>query len=444
MSRTKELILVGILLLITLVTRFYRINTVPINIHPDGMDAARLYLLWNENNRGDFWSKSNWNGTFVINNYFLTVPWDLLGRPFWGMRVAPAITSVFVILIFFYTIKQLTRSSAVSFMTSILLATDPWFLNFSRSSWENIANALIVIALVYAFSLRKRKIRLSFIITIICTVITPYLYHPGKVIFFVGVALYCYYLVSIYQAPVKKKILILLFGLSAISLGVLPLVMNFSSVNFGRINNVSVFSERNPIQVIKQNFIKSSLALVTFNGNEWHVGINDRYLPTGGQVMYIPLVIMFWLGVLIAAIKAPQLVVVFILLFFPINLLSIGTPDAARSVHIVPLIYTFIAYGIAFIFVNITQALNKCKFCAGSFKLLIIICVFLLSAKGYEKYWNWINLESTALLREPSIFLYEYQEWLSTTVKLTHDRGINQSIGEWRAEHPIPSPHMRR
>lgn len=444
MNNKKELILVGILLIVTLFTRFYKINTVPMNIHPDGMDAARLYLLWNDDNRGDFWSRSNWNGSHAINNYFLTIPWDLLGRPFWGMRVGPAITSILTILLFYYSIKLLTNNASVSFMSCLLLSADPWFLNFSRSSWENIANALVVTALVYAYALRNNKIFLSIIITAVSVIIAPYLYHPGKIIFVVGLMLLYYYLILIYREPIKKKLLHIYFLTFSIIVAILPLAINSNTSNWGRIINVSVFSYEHPFQAIKQNIIRTSLALVLFRGDQWHVGINDRYLPTHGQVMFVPLVVMFWLGVLIATKKSPCLILMFVLLFFPINISSIGTPDAARSVHIVPLLYTFIAYGLVFVFVDIAKFVSKFKFGMISYKLLTFFSVLILTLNGYIKYWNWINLESTALVREPSIYLSEYQEWLSTTQDLVRTKGITQSIGEWRAEHPIPTPHMRR
>lgn len=408
------------------------------------MDAARLYLLWNEDNRGDFWSKSNWNGSHAINNYFLTIPWDLLGRPFWGMRVGPAITSILTILLFYYSIKLLTNNTAISFMSSLLLSADPWFLNFSRSSWENIANALAVTALVYAYALRNKKISLSIIITTASIIIAPYLYHPGKIISIVGLMLLYHYLFLIYRAPIKKKLLHTFLWTFLIIVAISPLVINSNASNWGRIINVSVFSYERPLRTIKQNFIRTSLALVLFRGEQWHVGINDRYLPTRGQVMIVPLVAMFWLGVLIATKKSPHLILMFVLLFFPINILSIDTPDAARSVHIVPLLYTFIAYGLVFIFVNIAKFISKSKLYMISYKLLIVSGVLTLTFNGYIKYWNWINLEGTALVREPSIFLSEYQEWLLTTQELVHSKGVTQSIGEWRAEHPIPTLHMRR
>ncbi len=153
----KKTVLYLLVILITgIVTRFLFLDSVPANLHPDSVDTIRIYLEHRYQNNFSFFS-TNWNGSHILNQLLIGVPWEIMGRPYWAVQFSPALISIVCSLLFFFLVRKLVSNQTIAFITTVLLLVDPWYMNFSRSGWENIFNCVGVIVLLYALMLPQKK-----------------------------------------------------------------------------------------------------------------------------------------------------------------------------------------------------------------------------------------------------------------------------------------------
>lgn len=427
-------------IIILIITRIYSINTVPANEHPDGLDALNHYLIWKQSSEESGTLSpilnSNWNGSHALNNYLLTLPWEIAGRPFWGLRIAPIIFSITTVLVVFIILVKLVKKWETAFLGALLLTVNPWFLNFSRSSWENIANALAVSILILAYVLDRKREWISIGLVVLVTIISPYLYHPGKVIFIVGLCLLFYLIFFRLNVRSRSKTIVFLLALALIVIGTIPYFSKISTDQLQRLNAVYIGKEANTRKILIQNLHRSSMGVAFFYSSYWHGGMNGRYLPLDGWLIPQLLICLYWIGIVYSIKKAPLLILIYVLLYFPINLLSLQTPDAARSVHIVPLIFVFIGLGMWIVYLGLKRICNNHHNFQIVIFLLLTLIILITAVGEWQRYWRWINSSEALKAREPAIFYQEYQFWLQENLLNIQRHGNTNNIGEWRSKYP--------
>lgn len=436
MSKFIVAICVGTILTVGVFTRFVGLAHVPANIQPDAIDTLRMYLEHRHNQDFSFFS-TNWNGVHIFNQLFIAVPWEVAGESYWGVNLGPAVVSILCSLLLFALLRKTTKSTTIAFATAMLLLLDLWFLNFSRNGWENIANCLGVIALLYCALLPRQnnKIRLS--VLFVTTIVSPYLYHPGKVIALAALAMLFSGLLKIHFEK-KKKIQPLLLAGFCIGFCWLPLLLIPGRTQLGRIETVSVLNQPNSMETIKENLVQNIKGFLLFDAMDWSVGTNSRYLPLDGFVMHPILIFLFLVGVLYMLKKRWQIVVLGIFLLMPINVLSRNTPDAARSVHMVPFFYVMIASGMVVIR-NGCRRLSTWKV-ARKFRFslllprLFLVGVALFCIYQWQNYWQWIQRPDILQVRQPAVAVDEYDRWLRDTKKQIEETRHSLSLYEWRAQ----------
>ena len=438
----KQTVLLLFILTVGIITRFLFLNKVPGNLQPDSVDTIRIYLEHRYHHDFSFFS-TNWNGSHIINQLLIAVPWEVMGKPYWAVQLGPAILSIIASLLFFLLVTKMVNNYPIALITSLLLLVDPWFLNFSRSGWENIANCIGVIVLFYSLLHTHSKPALRRWLLFLVAVISPYLYHPGKIIALI--ALSALIINSLKQNVVlTKKLRQICFVILSVGLGTLPLLFISSTNQFGRISTVSIFSNENPLLQLGLNTSNNWVGFLTFQPEQWYVGINSRYLPLDGWVIHPIIVVLFMLGTLYTLKKCWWLVLVGILLVFPINLLSSNTPDAARTIHALPFVYLMTANGLRLLRfglkkIQLPQCCNT-PITRVLFGGALYLGVFVLMIFQLTHYWNWITNPETLAVREPAIYAEEYDRWLRDTDKQLFTLGRTLSIYEWRdLQSPTPS-----
>lgn len=432
-----------IVIVFSCVTRFYKLGTVPSNIQPDAVDTIRMFV--EHQHRGDLTLFStNWNGSYIVNQYLVALPWELTGRAIWGIRLGPAVLSIIGIVLFYFVVWRWTKRPWLALSISLLFASDPWLLNFSRSGWENIANIIPTLGLLFVFTLSCSQQRLRWSLLFAIGVISPYLYHPGKLIGIVAIA---WLLLDIARSAQVFQRKIVCLGAVVVLFGVLasPLLLVPRSEQLGRIFTVSVFNEPDYQQTYLESVQRNVVGFITFQSKEWRIGLNSRYLPLDGWVLPPVIVVLYLLGTVAALRKHWPIVILGLALIFPINLLSRNTPDAARSLHALPYIYVMAAFGLNTL-VNVSRwvltklhlQIHQPASLIGWSVVTLIGC--MLTSRNLQHYWLWINDPRTIAVREPAISTHVYSQWLDDMNRLLEERGRTISIYEWQDQREITLP----
>lgn len=432
MNKRTILHLLAILLFGTL-TRFMYLDLVPANLQPDSVDTIRMYL--EHRYRHDFSPIStNWNGSHIINQLMIAVPWELVGKPYWAVSLGPVLISIICLLAFYFLVTYWTKNPNIAFIFTLLLMVDPWFLNFSRSGWENIANCLGVILLLFSLQLPTKQYKLQFTLLFLVTVVSPYLYHPGKIIALVSFVVLLV-LVLMKKIRLIQKVIHLFFTIVMIAMCLMPILLVDITNQWGRINTVSIFNTSNVTTAFLSNLHNNFLGFMTYQPAQWSIGLNSRYLPLDSWVLHPVIVLLFMFGTLYLLRKTWWLILIGILLIFPVNILSQNTPDAARTVHALPFIYFVSAFGLNF-FNSFLDRINHCSqkkiqvirlVKLGLVSLGVMMLIFL----QLTHYHNWITHPLTLKTREPAIYFYEYDRWLNDAKKQIELTGKTLSIYEW-------------
>ncbi len=423
-----------IILLLGVLTRFAFLDSVPGNLHPDSVDTIRIYLEHRYSGNFSLLS-TNWNGSHIINQLMIAIPWEVMGMPYWAVQMGPAVISLACLLAFYLLIKTWLDNELIALLSTLLLMVDPWFLNFSRSGWENIANSFGVIILLYSLTPHSKKHGLQKILLVLVTMLSPYLYHPGKIIAFTS--LVALTVISLKEKiRISKKIIHLLVILILIGFSVMPMFFIDLGNQFGRINTVSIFSKVDFKEQLLFNLKNNWLGFLTFQPEQWSIGINSRYVPLDSWIVHPALVFLFMVGIIYSLWKRWWLVGVGILLVVPINVFSKNTPDAARTIHALPYIYLMGTFGAHSLYLVINKFCTF-KFCINPviktvFLGTIVTGVFGLMSIQLLHYWIWITDPRTLAVREPAVYSYEYDRWLNDTFTQLHNAGRTLSVYEWR------------
>lgn len=426
-------------------TRFAFIDTVPNNLQPDSVDTIRHFLEKRTRGESSFFT-TNWNGSHIINQWLIALPWYILGQPYWAVHLSSATMSLLIAVLFFIFLKEATKSTLVAFVGSLWLLVDPWFLNFSRSGWENIANCLMVVLLLYAQVREEGDFKKRAALLIIVSLISPYLYHPGKIISGLAVILLAISILRRDSLVWRTRLSYLFIFILIWFIWLLPFLSISAQHQLDRISAVSIFSQVDPWLSLVQNLKNNFLAFAFFQDSYWHVGINGRYLPLEGWVLYPPLIVFYWLGILSSLWKRRIFLFVGIVLIWPINILSLHTPDAARTLHALPFIYLMISLGLHLLISQISRFINRLLVASdlrasalSLFNLTVLIFAIGLALHQFTTYWVWINQPRTLKSREPAIYRDDYEQWLREMRRQLKVSGRTLNINEWDAQRAIPT-----
>lgn len=431
---TKKLnlpiLLLILLFIFSLTVRLINLGTIPANLNPDEADTLRTYL------NAKYWQtplffNTNWNGAPAFNTYLLGISWEIFNQSIFGLRFPSALISSFSVLLFFLLGLNLTKNKLLSFSAALALSVNPWFLNFSRSGWENIFNSLTLLLVFFGFYflyVKNKNLKAAFFLILGCS-LSFYFYHPGKLFFPITV----FTLLVFIKLKNIKSYLLSISIVTTVSLVLISpqLISTFSGKNnsLHRILSVSVLQGENSAQLMKENLEKNLKGFLFFDKKYFTGYLNARYLPSENNAVQPVFIPFYLIGILVSIAGFPHFVLFYFISFFPVEILSLDTPDAARAVQIVPAIYLFIALGINFIL----ETAKKWKVVFS--RVLLIVSVVLLLVFGLVDlniYFNWIKNPQTLNSREPAVSLNEYPLWLSTQTDWIKNFRKDFTVGQWK------------
>ncbi len=175
--KQKALFVLGIIFILGMLLRFYRLGEVPVGLHRDeaflGYNAYSL-LKTARDMSGDFLPLHLRSFIYSPAGYsYFAIPFvSFFDLNAYSVRFPSALFGSLTILISFFLVKELFRENKykkiIGLLTAFLLAISPWHINLSRTATENIVVVFFIslgvfFYLIWARQNRRLLLLLSFL-----------------------------------------------------------------------------------------------------------------------------------------------------------------------------------------------------------------------------------------------------------------------------------------
>lgn len=265
--KIKSFIILGCILLIGIILRFYKLGEVPVG--PNWDEAAlgyNAYSIWNTGK--DEYGISLPLSLRSYDDYkpplymYLTVPsMALFGLSLWSTRLTAAVNGVIAIIGVFFLAKELFSFSeyfkkwkSLPYISALLLAISPWHIQFSRIAFEaNIGVTLNIFAVL--FFLRGMRETKFLVLSGAFFALGLYAYHSQRIF---APLLVLLLLITFHKELLKRKQALGLFVLAGV-ITVLPLIPVFlNPTTLTRLRGTSAISDttgllRNNVQKLERD-----------------------------------------------------------------------------------------------------------------------------------------------------------------------------------------------
>ena len=315
--------------------------------------------------------------------YFVMPFVAFFGLNEWAVRIPSALFGIGTVILMYFLTRQIFKNEWIAILSSLLLAISPWHLHFSRGGWEtNVATFFMTLG-VLLFIKSKEKISLLFF-SLLSFLTSMYIYQsPRLIVPVLLLALFWLYkddLTDNIKRNIKKPtyLLVILFILS------IPLFGQFlSNQGTARFSGLSFFSDPGPISrvnelrgehidtkayevILLHNKITTYLPnllghyldhfkpdFLFINGDPI---IRNKVPETGQLYLYQSIFLILGLvGLVKKPIKDGKLILAWLLIAPIASATTFQTPHALRALSMVIPINMITAFGLWFVFDNITK-----------------------------------------------------------------------------------------
>lgn len=246
MTKKQWILLILILLLATFL-RFWQLGQTPKGFYCDeaslGYSAFSIMKTGKDEFGKEFPLLFRSFSTFQAPIYiYLLVPiYKIFGMSVWSTRALSAIIGVVGIWFSFWLVKNLSKKTNLAMVVAFLLAISPWYLMYSRTSYEtNVALTFFIISLWSFYKFKENKNYL--ILTAIMAALAFLSYNSERVVVpLVFLILFGKEYKYFFDKKYLKTLLIaVVFGLAIIA----PTIKLMSTPGFlSRLNSLSIFSK---------------------------------------------------------------------------------------------------------------------------------------------------------------------------------------------------------
>ena len=418
-----------------LVVRLVGLMNTPPNVSADEADNLQVvYRILDGSGPGFF--GLDWKLAPAFSTYVITWFTYLFGDGIVGLRMASVVLST-AALLFFYFVARRTLGVGGSLAATFLLSVSLWFLHFSRSGWENVHVALFMLGAVLSVQLAiERRSWYLYALAGLFAGLGLYGFAGGRAIV---LALVVYLPVAVALHREQWRRILIGFGVIVILAFVLFLPqLNTALDDWGhfnrRIDGISVLNTTEEYRgdtglapiLIHQTW-RTIDGFILMDSGVSAVGLNGRYLPPGWAVLDRLTGILFWIGLVVSAFRWRQTLLwwtMLLVMVFPIQVLSTGTPDAARAVGAAPLFFLFV--GLALDWLLGLRVARGTVFRAGTAVALAVIATINLNG-----YFGWMDRPETPDARQPAVEVAEFNRWRAAQKADIAAGGDGFNVGEW-------------
>lgn len=349
--------------LLFLVTRLYRIDSIPSSVYWD--EASIGYNAYSVLTTG----KDEWGETLPLHFrafgefklpvyvYSVVVSEFFLGVNALAVRLPSVIFGLFAIVGLYLLVLELTKKKSIALLSSFLFSITPWFFIFSRTGYEAVAGLAFFIWAIYFLLLSDTHKFLIFISTFLF-VISAYSYNSFRILTPIVLGL------GLLYHLLKKQFVIVFVSILIMITSALPLYKLYKQDS--GLSRLQTVGSKN----IVSNYIKNFSPKFLFVSGD----TNPRsQVPEKSQLYFIDAVFLV-LGILyIIKSKNPKLYYILgLLLLAPIPAaITKENPHALRSILMSPILSIISAMGIYYV-----TKLSK-------FFLYVIVGIYLMFFQMY-------------------------------------------------------------
>ncbi|PIR44053.1 hypothetical protein COV23_01935 [Candidatus Wolfebacteria bacterium CG10_big_fil_rev_8_21_14_0_10_31_9] len=432
---TKNKTLLGLLLLIIIIASFlrlYNITLLPPGLYPDeamnGNNA--LEALSPNGNFKIFYPENNGREGLFIDIQAISIA--IFGNTPWALRGVSAIFGILTVLGVYFLTRELfdeqpntdnrqpttnlKTSEIIALLSSFLIATSFWHINFSRIGFRAItAPFYLTFALYFLLKAWRNKSYKWMALAgfVFGLGLHSYIAYRATPIIALIIFIYWFFKFKAERIALIKRFVI--FVISAV-ISASPLLYYFVKNPqdfFGRTSQISVFSSLTPLKDLTLNILKT-VGMFNFVGDQ-----NWRHNFAGRPELFWPVGIMFIVGIVIGIyylfkkkdtnektfISGERLP--FIILFswmviasLPIVISNEGLPHSLRAIIMIPPVFILAGFGGVWIY----QWATKYEIFTKIRKVLIPLLILLLFTEAYYTYFiNWGMNQNT-----PGAFAQNY------------------------------------
>lgn len=433
-----------LIIIIAAFFRLYNITQTPPGLYPDeAMDGTNAQEAIATHNFKVFYPENNGREGLFMDIQALSI--IAFGNEPWALRIVSSVFGILTVLGLYFLAKKLFEkfnvhdslfkihySKLIALLSSFLLATSFWHINFSRISFRAIMAPFFLVWAIY-FILKSlgddqnpKSSILNSILAGIFYGLGFYSYIAFRATPLIIAVIFGYWLIK-YPLP-RKKIIKNFIVLTLVSLIIFaPLgyyFMKHPADFMGRTTQVSIFSSPSPIKSLAYNTIKT-LGMFNFAGD-----YNWRHNYNGAPELFFPVGIMFLIGIffgiknlfaksktapsvhpsnvhsyalpahpeLVEGSNFPFLILFswFIIAMLPVIISNEGIPHALRSILMIPPVIIFSAFGGILTYEKLKELFTSKKsrlfLLLASYFLLLIIAI-----SAYQTYFiAWTHNPNTA------------------------------------------------
>lgn len=435
------------ILLVLLITPVYlfRLSSIPQNITGDeiGYISAIHQIFYSPTGVSPLDLLGD--GSQPATNFYWMAIWTkIAGIPqvVFGMRLSTVIWSLLLLVVFYYILKKRT-SSIVSFFTTSLMATNLWYLNFTRNGWFNLGALFWGLLMIYFLEKGQEEGKLRWYgVAGLFAAIASYGYFAGK-IYPLAALIYLSLIVAINKFSLQKIKALTLFSLTTLTL-LIPL---FATINthqdkfFQRPTAVFIFnSQQDVLSVFTNQATKIVQGLIFLDGSVVGKGIeNLRYHPPQTSVVDPFIRVLFILGLVIAIslrFKIALWWITYFLSLLILGTLTIDAPNLARTVTIIPFIYLIVG-------LTLHEAIKRVP-SNFSIKVIVISLVIITLSVAYfnvSHYFSWASSREVSEARQPALSYEEFPTWQRHEINLIKTEQSPITLQQWwqiQAEDSLP------
>ena len=465
LSQKGELLLLGLLVLFAFVIRIYRLGSFPDTVLADEADNAQnaVSILYGHPPENGFFGL-DWTSQPAFSVYKETAFIAIFGFNIMAMRLPSAAISALA-LIPFYMLLRRQLSVVASLLATILLATEVWYLNFSRSGWNCIdvcfymlmamlflMGGLDTIPLANSNGSRRLKWVYFAAAGVFCS-LGLYGYPAGRAITLAVAAFFP--IAWLFNREYFKTLLLGYIVLFAVELATyapegIYVARNWEHFN-GRSNVVLILND----PAYQADTLDTMLHQLDWNiRGPWDGRVNNtpQYSPVGepqldnltGILVIIGMVLTIFIGRFRRQSETWLWWLMLLSGWTLTQLLTVNTPNGARGIGYMPTLIYFAGVSLHGLMEGVNHFFSKKITSAGwayvAKYLTMAIFTGVILFAGYSNiihYINWQNKPHTREERYLYITAKEFPQWSTAIVELIKDQGHTMNVGQWREAHPI-------
>ena len=434
MKIKKEVLATILVLLISLLLRFWRLDLNPVGLVHDEIHQlvnAKSMALTGEGAAGTgagiFQNEPYCDGNCVFGELpsYILIPFAYFKYSFPELKIPLILASVLMVFWFIKLFENLTKNKWIGIIVGLMLAINPWAVNFGRTAYENVFSFMFYAWSLYLLTKKPFKLK-NQLIAIILGLAASMSYFGAKPIFVPLMLVGLGYGYWIERKNIKKYIFLslLTFGLMIVYGLVLKNSFAGLRMNETKLINQEIISQVNEerrmsleVPMVRDIFINKYTVLTKILLKKYFAGLAPNYLFNEGEVGYdhfmiaghpfmylidLPMILLGFYYLAIISVPAVSLIlaIIFILPITPM-ISNYATTYALRSGLMYPVLAAMAGMGVYFLIKKIKN--KKIKIWSG----LILLSIYLLSLinflvmywyrNPFEKSGGWVFFERQAV-----------------------------------------------